>query len=50
MSDRQARRHALSEWLLEIEGGPILTALTGSSLVITAGAGFGGILLRKGDS
>ena len=64
MSDRQARQHALSEWLLEfsvlwavfpvldqlIEGGPILTALTGSSLVITAGAGIGGILLRRGDS
>ena len=64
MNDRQARQHALSEWLLEfsvlwavfpvldqlIEGGPLLTTLTGSSLVIMAGAGIGGILLRKGDS
>lgn len=64
MNDRQARRHALSEWLLEfsvlwavfpvldqlIEGGPILTTLTGSSVFITAAAGMGGILLRKGDA
>lgn len=63
MNDRQARRQAVSEWLLEfsvlwavfpvldqlIEGGPILTTLTGSSIVITAGAAVGGILLRKGD-
>ncbi len=64
MNDRQARRHALSEWLLEfsvlwavfpvldqlIEGGPLLTVLTASSLVITISALIGGILLRKGDS
>jgi len=64
MNDRQARRHALSEWLLEfsvlwavfpvldqlIGGGPILTTLTASSLVIAIGAGVSGILLRKGDS
>lgn len=64
MNDRQARRHALSEWLLEfsvlwavfpvldqlIEGGPILTTLTGSSLVIALSTGIGGILLRRGDA
>ena len=64
MNDRHARRHALSEWLLEfsvlwavfpvldqlIEGGPILTTLTASSLVIAIGAGVSGILVRKGDS
>jgi hypothetical protein len=33
-----------------IEGGPILTVLTASSLVITISALIGGILLRKGDS
>jgi hypothetical protein len=64
MNDRQARRHALSEWLLEfsvlwavfpvldqlIEAVPILTTLTASSMVIAIGAGVSGILLRKGDS
>lgn len=64
MNDRQARQHALSEWLLEfsvlwavfpvldqlIEGGPLLTTLTGSSVLITAAAGISGILLRKGDA
>lgn len=33
-----------------IEGGPLLTGLTASSLVITVGALVGGILLRKGES
>ena len=64
MNDRQARRHALSEWLLEfsvlwavfpvldqlIEGGAMLTVLTASSLVVAVGALVGAILLRKGDS
>jgi hypothetical protein len=64
MNDRQARRHALSEWLLEfsvlwavfpvldqlIEGGPILTILTASSWLVSIGTGVSSILLRKGDS
>jgi hypothetical protein len=64
MNHRDARRHALSEWLMEfsalwavfpvldqlIEGGRIWSALTVSSLVINVGALVGGILLRKGES
>lgn len=64
MNDRQARRHALSEWLLEfsvlwavfpvldqlIEGGPMLTMLTASSVVVSIAALVGAILFRKGDS
>lgn len=64
MNDRQARRHALSDWFLEfsvlwavfpvldqlIEGGPILTILTASSWTISVAALVSGILLRKGDS
>jgi hypothetical protein len=64
MNDRQARRYALSEWLLEfsvlwavfpvldqiIEGDSIFTRLTGWSLTVMFAALIGGILLRKGDS
>jgi hypothetical protein len=64
MNDRQARRHALSEWLLEfsvlwavfplldqlIDSTPIRVGLTVFSYGISAITAIGGILLRKGDS
>ena len=64
MSDKQARQHALSEWLLEfnvlwavfpvldqiIEGGVFFTRLTGWSAAVTFATLIGGILLRKGDA
>jgi hypothetical protein len=63
MNDRQARRHALSEWLMEfsvlwavfpvldqiIEGGTVFTRLTGWSAVVAFATLIGGILLRKGE-
>jgi hypothetical protein len=64
MNDRQARQHALSEWLMEfsvlwavfplldqlIESAPIRVGLTMFSVGMSAIAAVGGILLRKGNS
>jgi lipopolysaccharide export LptBFGC system permease protein LptF len=64
MTDRQARRHALSEWLMEIsalwivfplldqlvENRPFSPWITAWSLGIALFALTGGILLRKGVS
>ena len=63
MGDREARRHALSEWFIEvsvlwavfpvldqlIEGGSILTRLTILAFVISATTLISGILIRKGQ-
>jgi hypothetical protein len=64
MTDRQARIHAVSEWLMEISAlwavFPLLDQLLGhqrfsvlitiSSLVIAVVALAGGIILRRGDA
>ena len=64
MNDRQARQHALSEWLMEfsvlwavfplldqlIESAPIRVGLTMFSVGMSAIAAVGGILLSKGNS
>ena len=64
MNDRQARQHALSEWLMEfsvlwavfplldqlIESAPTRVGLTMFSVGMSAIAAVGGILLRKGNS
>ena len=63
MNDRQARRHALSEWLMEfsvlwavfplldqlLENRRLDFALTVLCLAISWMAGLGGIILRKGE-
>lgn len=64
MSDRQARRHALSEWLMEfsvlwavfplldqlLEDRPLRVGLLVTTYTISMMAAFGGILLRRGES
>lgn len=64
MNDRQARRHALSEWLMEfsvlwavfplldqlLEDRPIRVGLLVAGYTISMIAAFGGILLTRGES
>ena len=64
MNDRQARRHAISEWLMEfsvlwavfplldqlLEERPLRVALLIASYTISMIAAFGGILLRREES
>ena len=64
MTDRQARRHALSEWLLEfsvlwavfplldqlLQRQPLDVAITTIGLGVSWVAGVGGMILRKGES
>jgi uncharacterized membrane protein YbhN (UPF0104 family) len=64
MNDRQARRHAVSEWLMEfsvlwavfplldqlLEDRPIRVGVLVASYVISMIAAFGGILLRREES
>lgn len=64
MNDRQARRHALSEWLMEfsvlwavfplldqlLEDRPIRIGLLVASYTISMIAACGAILLRRGES
>ena len=53
MNDRQARRHAVSEWLMEfdqlLEDRPIRVGVLVASYVISMMAAFGGILLRRAE-
>ena len=64
MNDRQARRHAISEWLMEfsvlwavcplldqlLEDRPIGVGVLVASYVISMIAAFGSILLRREES
>ena len=64
MNDRQARQHALSEWLMEfsvlwavfplldqlLEDRPLRVGLLVASYTISMIAAFGGILLRREES
>ena len=64
LNDRQARFHAVSEWLMEVsalwavfplldqlvENKPFSFSITVSSVVIAVVAFAGGILLRRGDA
>ena len=64
MNDRQARQHALSEWLMEfsvlwavfplldqlLEDRPLRVGLLVASYTISMIAAFGAILLRRGES